>query len=38
MGINGYYQRLIKGFSNIASPITSLQNKGVKFEWSEESF
>jgi hypothetical protein len=29
------------GFSNISHPITSLQKKGVKFEWSakcEESF
>jgi hypothetical protein len=29
------------GLSKIAHPITSLQNKGVKFEWSakcEESF
>jgi hypothetical protein len=37
----GYYQRFIKGFSKIASPITSLQKKGVKFEWTpkcEENF
>jgi hypothetical protein len=32
MDIFGYYRRFIKGFSKIASPITSLQNKGVKFE------
>jgi hypothetical protein len=35
MGIISYYRRLIKGFSNIASP------KGVKFEWTskcEKSF
>jgi hypothetical protein len=41
MGLTGYYQRFIKGFLNIAIPITSLQNKGVKFEWTpkcEESF
>jgi hypothetical protein len=41
MGLVGYYRRFIKGFSNIASPITSLQKKGVKFEWNskcEESF
>jgi hypothetical protein len=29
MGLVGYYQRFMKGFSNIASPITSLQKKGV---------
>jgi hypothetical protein len=41
MGLSGYYRRFIKGFSKIASPITSLQKKGVKFEWTtkcEESF
>jgi hypothetical protein len=41
MGLVGYYRRFIKGFSRIASPITSLQKKGVKFEWTskcEESF
>ena len=34
MGITGYYQRFIEGFSRIANPITSLQKKGKKFEWS----
>ena len=41
MGITGYYRRFIEGFSRIANPITSLHNKGKKFEWSqkcEESF
>jgi hypothetical protein len=33
MGIAGYYQIFIKGFSKIAIPITSLQKKEVKFEW-----
>jgi hypothetical protein len=32
MGLAGYYHRFIKGFSKIASPDTSLQKKGVKFE------
>jgi hypothetical protein len=32
MGLVGYYQIFIKGFSNISSPITSFQKKGVKFE------
>ena len=31
MGLAGYYRRFIEGFSKIAHPITSLQNKGVKF-------
>jgi hypothetical protein len=34
MGLSGYYQIFIKGFSNISIPITSLQKKGVKFEWT----
>jgi hypothetical protein len=41
MGLVGYFRIFIKGFSNIAIPITSLQNKGVKFEWTlkcEERF
>jgi hypothetical protein len=41
MGLNGYYRRFIEGFSKVAHPITSLQNKGTNFEcitkW-EESF
>jgi hypothetical protein len=34
MGLAGYYRRFIVGFSKIAHPITSLQNKGTKFEWT----
>jgi hypothetical protein len=33
MGLAGYYKRFIEGFSKIAHPITSLQRKGVKFQW-----
>jgi hypothetical protein len=33
MGIAHYYNRFIEGFSRIAHPITSLQTKGVNFEW-----
>jgi hypothetical protein len=36
MGISDYYLRFIKGFSKIAIPITSLQKKGVKFEWNSK--
>jgi hypothetical protein len=36
MGLVGYYQRFIKGFSKVAIPITSLQKKGVKFEWTSK--
>jgi hypothetical protein len=41
MGLVDYYRRFIKGFSKIASQITSLQKKGDKFEWTykcEERF
>jgi hypothetical protein len=37
MGVAGYYKRFIVGFSNISHPITSLQRKGVKFQWTKES-
>jgi hypothetical protein len=41
MGLVGYYMRFIEGFSRISHPITSLQKKGTKFEWTtkcEENF
>ena len=41
MGITVYYKKFIEGFSKIAYPITYLQKKGKKFEWTkkcEESF
>jgi hypothetical protein len=36
MGLSGYYQIFIKVFSKIASRITYLQKKGVKFEWTSK--
>ena len=41
MGLAGYYRRFIEGFSKVAHAVTSLQKKGIKFEWTltcEESF
>jgi hypothetical protein len=36
MGLVGYYIRFIVGFSKIAHPITSLQRKEEKFQWTKE--
>ena len=36
MGLAGYYRRFVEGFSKISKPITNLQCKGVKYEWTEE--
>jgi hypothetical protein len=41
MGLACYYRIFIEGFSNIAHPVTYLQKKGVKFQWTldcEKSF
>jgi hypothetical protein len=41
MVLFGYYKRFISWFSKISHPITSLQKKRIKFEWTtkcEENF
>jgi hypothetical protein len=35
LGLAGYYQRFIEGFSKIAKPMTSLLEKGRDFKWDE---
>ena len=35
LGLVSYYRRSVDGFSSIASPLTALPKKKVKFEWSE---
>ena len=36
MGLAGYYRRFVEGFSKIAKPITTLQRKGIRYEWTNE--
>lgn len=36
MGLARYYKKYVKGFSRIAAPITSLQKKEKRFEWTEK--
>jgi hypothetical protein len=36
LGLAGYYQRFIEGFSKIAKPMTSLLEKGKEFKWDEK--
>ncbi|XP_061947386.1 uncharacterized protein LOC133670792 [Populus nigra] len=41
LGLAGYYRRFIEGFSMIATPLTRLTRKNIRWEWSkkcEESF
>jgi hypothetical protein len=34
LGLGGYYQRFIKGFSKITKPMTELLRKDKKFKWT----
>ncbi|GJS27981.1 putative reverse transcriptase domain-containing protein [Tanacetum coccineum] len=36
LGLAGYYQRFIEGFSKIAKPMTKLTQKKVAFEWGDK--
>ena len=36
LGLAGYYRMFIKGFSQLALPLTKLIRKGVPFEWNEK--
>ena len=36
LGLANYYRRFVKNFSQIASPLTQLTKKDVKFIWNDE--
>ncbi|KAK1421015.1 hypothetical protein QVD17_23053 [Tagetes erecta] len=36
LGLAGYYRRFIQDFSKIASPLTKLTRKDIKFVWNKE--
>ena len=41
LGLAGYYRRFIEDFSKLATPMTRLTRKEVKFDWNdrcEEAF
>ncbi|WRX26676.1 Reverse transcriptase domain - like 10 [Theobroma cacao] len=35
LGLADYYKRFVQGFSLIATPLTRLTRKGVKYEWDD---
>jgi hypothetical protein len=36
LGLAGYYQRFIEGFSKVSKPMTLLLEKGREFKWDEK--
>ena len=36
LGLAGYYRRFVEGFSKLASPLTQLTRKNMKFHWNDD--
>ena len=36
LGLAGYYRRFVKDFSKIATPLTRLTQKNVRFDWTDK--
>ncbi|XP_070014849.1 uncharacterized mitochondrial protein AtMg00860-like [Nicotiana sylvestris] len=35
LGLAGYYRRFLEGFSSLSAPLTKLNQKGAKFQWTD---
>ena len=36
LGLAGYYRRFVEGFSKLASPLTQLTRKNMKYHWNDD--
>ena len=36
LGLTGYYRRFVEGFARLATPMTQLTRKDMKFIWNDE--
>ncbi|XP_059629631.1 uncharacterized mitochondrial protein AtMg00860-like [Cornus florida] len=38
LGLAGYYRRFVRDFSRLATPITRITRKGIRFDWTEACY